>query len=192
MRIIGGTLRGRPLSFNDAEGLRPTADRIRETLFNWLQWRIARARVLDLFAGSGALGFEAFSRGAAAVVLVERHPQTVKVLQGNAAVLGADQQQLQVVQADAHAWLGRTPDAPFDIVFLDPPFHQHLLQPAIDRLKQAGWLHDKALIYIEQAVDEPPPQVPAHWHVRKLKRAGQVRYQLLEVELATRANNDTQ
>ncbi len=184
-------MRGRRLLFDDAEGLRPTADRIRETLFNWLQWRVVQARVLDLFAGSGALGFEALSRGAAQVVLVERHPHTIKVLQGNAAVLGA-QQQLEVVQADALSWLTRAPAARFDVVFLDPPFHQQLLQPAIDLLHQQGWLAPQALVYIEQALDDPPARLPATWQVRKLKAAGQVRYQLIEVGTSARATNETQ
>ena len=131
----------------DADGLRPTGDRVRETLFNWLQNRIAGRRVLDLFAGSGALGFESASRGAAEVLLVESHPPAAAMLRASRERLQADR--LQVVQADALAWLAGSGTGRFDLVFLDPPFasdHWPRLWPLLLPL-----LNDGALVYAEAA-----------------------------------------
>lgn len=136
VRIIGGSLRGRKLSFADLPGLRPTGDRVRETLFNWLQPLIEGARCLDLFAGSGALGIEAVSRGAAEVVLVDNAPAVIRQLEKNRSAFNLDR--LTVVRADALQFLDRAP-SPFDLVFLDPPFHGDLLQPLCQRLAK-GWL----------------------------------------------------
>ena len=120
IRIIGGTHRGRRLAFPDAAGLRPTPDRVRETLFNWLMPHLPGARCLDLFAGSGALGLEAVSRGAREVVLVDANPAVVKSLQENLRLLG-ETERARVIRSDALAFLRKETDAPFDIVFLDPP-----------------------------------------------------------------------
>ena len=137
LRLIGGRFRGRRLPFPDQPGLRPTPDRVRETLFNWLAPVIVGARCLDAFAGSGALGFEAASRGAGEVVLIERSPLVARQLQVNAQTLGAAEVRIQ--QADTLQWLAAA-GHPFDIVFLDPPFADDLLMPAIAHLAEHGWL----------------------------------------------------
>lgn len=176
LRIIGGRWRGRKLSFPDIDGLRPTGDRIRETLFNWLAPTMAGSRCLDLFAGSGALGLEALSRGAAASVLVERDTQAAAQLRANLALLQANQGQL--VQVDVLTWLARgNSGAPFDIIFIDPPFQLNLWQAVIDALEAGGWLADDAAIYIESG-RATPFTVPQHWHLHRDKQAGQVSYRL--------------
>ena len=126
LRIIGGEWRSRKLKFADVPGLRPTPDRVRETLFNWLQWHVPGARCLDLFAGSGALGLEALSRGARDVVMVEKHPAAAQALRDNLTLLGA--RNARLVHDDALRYLGRVTVA-FDLIFLDPPFRQMLLEP---------------------------------------------------------------
>lgn len=175
LRIIGGTHRGRKLRFADVPGVRPTPDRVRETLFNWLMPLIPGARCLDLFAGSGALGFEALSRGAREVVFVDQSPKVVRMLEDNLALLGGD---AQVVCANTLEWLQRAPAEPFDIVFLDPPFRQQLLGPCCERLEANGWLSRAAAIYIEREADGEPPALPPGWHIEKGKTAGQVSYGL--------------
>ena len=147
VRIIAGSLRGSKLPVLDADGLRPTGDRVRETLFNWLQNRIEGRRVLDLFAGSGALGFEAISRGAAEAVLVENHAPAAALLRASRERLKADR--LHVVQSDALAWLTGNAGQRFDLVFLDPPFASDLwprLWPLL-----LPMLNDGALVYVEAA-----------------------------------------
>ena len=180
LRIIGGEHRGRRLQFVAPEGLRPTTDRVRETLFNWLQSRIYGARVLDLFAGSGALGFEAASRGAREVMLVEMNRQVCEVLRQNAVLLDSPDVDIKVQQRDARKFLQQSDGSSFNIVFLDPPFRQNLLQPMIELLEAGNWLTDDALIYIEQGSDEAEAVLPANWQLLKEKNAGQVRYQLIE------------
>lgn len=175
-RIIGGRHRGRRLHFPGTEGLRPTPDRVRETLFNWLMPVIAGARCLDLFAGSGALGIEAVSRGASRVVLVDCHAAVARQLRDNLALLDAGN--AGVVQADALAFLAGTPEI-FDVVFLDPPYGSELLAPCIARLEPGGWLADPAWIYLEAPAGEALPALPANWTVQRSKRAGQVGYHLL-------------
>jgi 16S rRNA (guanine966-N2)-methyltransferase len=180
LRIIGGTHRGRKLHFADVPGLRPTPDRVRESVFNWLAPLMPGARCLDLFAGSGALGFEALSRGAREVVFVDSHALAVKSLRENIALLGAGS--VEVVQADALDWLGRGSAEPFDIVFLDPPFRQNLLAPCCQRLDADGWLARPAAIYLERESrledGAEPPSLPAGWVIEKAKTAGQVTYAL--------------
>lgn len=175
VRIIGGEHRGRQLLFPDSPGLRPTADRTRETLFNWLQPLLPGARCLDLFAGSGALGFEAASRGAADVVLVEQDPRVATQLEANRSLLGLAQ--VDIRQGDALDWLDREP-RPFDIVFLDPPFADHLLTRCCDRLDTSGWLGSDPRLYLEWDLHGPAPELPPHWIRLKEKRAGQVAYAL--------------
>jgi len=175
LRVIGGQWRSRRLEFPDLPGLRPTSDRVRETLFNWLAPVLPGARCLDLFAGSGALGVEALSRGAAGVVFVERHPLAARVLRDNLSRLSAGN--ARVDQAEALVWL-RSPGTPFEIVLLDPPFGEGLLEPACALLEQGGWLAASAWIYLEAAADQPPPQLPAHWTVYREKTAGAVTYRL--------------
>lgn len=177
LRIIGGQWRGRKLRFNEVDSLRPTGDRIRETLFNWLAPVIAGASCLDLFAGSGALGLEALSRGAASVTMIERHPAAVSALQENCQLLQADG--ADILAADALNWLENTrPETPFDIVFLDPPFGAGLLNPCLKLLLRPGLLAAGAYIYIESDRMESPPDTPAELNMLKEKTAGQVCYRL--------------
>ena len=164
LRIIGGQWRGRKLRFADGEGLRPTTDRVRETLFNWLQPVIGGARCLDLFSGSGALGLEALSRGAGEVAFIERNPTAVKALRENLALLGAAN--AEVHQGDALIWL-RGKAHPFDVVFLDPPFRQDLLAPALKLLAEGGWLADHARIYIELESEQGEPELPEGWELAR-------------------------
>jgi len=182
LRIIGGRWRGRRLPVPEQQGLRPTGDRIRETLFNWLAPVIAGSRCLDCFAGSGALGLEAASRGAAEVVMIERAAPVARLLRANAAVLtGADQSvAIDVVQTDALDWLARTPPRPFDICFLDPPFAAGLMGDTLGLLAVRGWLVPSALVYLETARTGRPPDLPAGWSLLRDKHAGQVRYALAE------------
>jgi 16S rRNA (guanine966-N2)-methyltransferase len=179
VRIIGGEHRGRKLPFVEMPGLRPTGDRIRETLFNWLQPVIAGARCLDLFAGSGALGMEAASRGAGEVVLVEQAGSVVKQLEKNRELLGLSQ--VQTRRADALQYLEGVP-TPFDIVFLDPPFDSDLLAALCQRLTN-GWLCDNARIYLEEDISRQFPSLPDDWHWLKQKTAGRVRYGLACTQL---------
>ena len=174
VRIIAGTWRGRRLSFDPVPGLRPTPDRVRETLFNWLGPVVRGARCLDLYAGSGALGLEAASRGAAAVVLVDSDPQVTAALGRQLESLGA--QQVHVVRADVLQWLAGTA-SPFDIVFLDPPFRRQLLSPCIQQLESRGWLADQARVYLE-AEKGLIPELPENWELLRSKAAGQVGYHL--------------
>jgi len=178
LRIIGGTWRGRKLHFPDVDGLRPTPDRVRETLFNWLQPIIAGARCLDLFAGSGALGFEALSRGAASVVMLERDGNAAKQLRENMAILkttGA-----QVIQRDALEFLnsGHGDAAPFDIVFLDPPYHQNLINPCCTALERSDWLSANSYLFVEAERELQTFALPPGFEHIRNKRAGQVGYHL--------------
>ena len=180
VRLIGGTWRGRVLEFSDAPGLRPTPDRVRETLFNWLQPLLPASHCLDLFAGTGALGFEALSRGATSVTLVEQAPAVAAQLRANAQRLAATN--AQVVERDALSFLKQPVKRPFDIVFLDPPFHQGLVNRAIEVLSRPGVLAPAAFVYVETGTDEPEPHVPPDWSLHRDKRAGQVAYRLFRVE----------
>jgi 16S rRNA (guanine966-N2)-methyltransferase len=175
LRIIGGSWRGRRLRFPASPQIRPTPDRVRETLFNWLSSRVPGARCLDLFAGSGALGLEALSRGAAHVTFVERDPAAAREIAARLAEWGAHA--ASVEHADARAFLERPPVAPFDIVFLDPPFASELLAQTTARLEQGGWLAADALIYLECPASAAPLAPPA-WTALRAKRAGEVGYHL--------------
>lgn len=176
LRIIAGEWRGRKLPFTEVEGLRPTPDRVRETLFNWLAPMIEGARCLDLFAGSGALGFEALSRGAAEVVMLDRHPGVIKQLKANLTLLGCERARLQ--QADALDYLQHTPDRPFDVVFLDPPYRKDLLPPCCALLDKQPWLAGGARVYLEIEREHELPPLPAGWKLLRSKKAGQVAYHL--------------
>lgn len=180
VRIIGGRWRGRKLHFNEVAGLRPTGDRIRETLFNWLAPTIDGANCLDLFAGSGALGIEALSRGAAEVTLIEQHPQAEDNLRRNCTQLKGDG--AKIIRADALVWLANTsPKYSFDIVFLDPPFSSNLLQPCCELLQKPGLLATNSLVYLETDRHQPPPTTPPTWELLREKTAGQVNYRLYRV-----------
>lgn len=177
IRIIGGHWRGSKLPVPEAAGLRPTSDRVRETVFNWLQPMLAGARVLDLFAGTGALGLEAASRGAASVVLVERDPSLAASVRASAGRLAAGKslQTVEVICDDALHWLARPGDRQFDIAFLDPPFASALWRPALDAL--APWLADDAWLYLESSRAELPVSVPG-WVVHREGSTRDVRYAL--------------
>jgi 16S rRNA (guanine966-N2)-methyltransferase len=172
LRIGGGDWRRRVLSFPDGEGLRPTPDRVRETLFNWLGQRLDGLNCLDLFAGSGALGFEAASRGAASVVLVELAAAPVAALRANAIALGGDAR-LEIVRADALEF-ARSVNRRFDVVFLDPPFRHDWFDRLLPWLP--GLLKDDAVIYAEA---EAPLAALGEWRSEKTGRAGQVCYHLM-------------
>lgn len=180
LRIIGGSWRGRKLRFSPAPGLRPTADRTRETLFNWLASDIVGARCADLFAGSGALGLEALSRGAAHCDFVDTSARAVADLQGHLQALGATER--------GHCHRARAADflrgatAPWDIVFIDPPFSQQLAAPVCAALDEGRLLAPGALVYLECAATEEPPPLPEAWQPRREKIAGGVAYRLLRVD----------
>ena len=175
VRIVGGRWRGRKVRFPSVPGLRPSPDRVRETLFNWLSPALAGARVLDLFAGSGVLGLEALSRGAAGAVLVERDRSVARQLRESVAALGAAGS--EVVEADALGWLDHCP-GPFDIVFLDPPFGSGLQEEALGRLDRPGVLTPGAFVYLERPAADGPPGLPAGWTLHRSGRAGDVGYYL--------------
>lgn len=174
LRIISGTWRHRRLDFYPAPGVRPTPDRVRETVFNWLQSVIAGMRCLDLFAGSGILGLEAESRGAASVVWVESHPLVAQDLKKRVQLF---QSQGQVIQADALQWLKTAPPQPFDLVFLDPPYQHHQLARSIEGLMQRDWLATPAWIYAEHALDQRPAWPPS-WQCWRAGKTRQTCYQL--------------
>ena len=174
LRIIGGRWRGSRIVFPPLAAIRPSPDRVRETLFNWLQQPIVGARCLDLFAGSGALGLEALSRGAAHVTFVDREPQIGRHLSQTLERLGS--RDATVVVEDALRFLSR-PAQLFDIVFLDPPFDSGVLDQAGSRLQ--GWLTPGAYIYVECPADRSLATLPVQWRVQRTKRAGQVGYHLL-------------
>ena len=179
LRIIAGHWRSRKIHFPDLPQLRPTPDRVRETLFNWLMPVIDGARCLDLFAGSGALGLEALSRGAAEVVFVERDKQVNTYLRDTLRLLKADHG--MVVEADALSYLAGEATG-FDIVFLDPPYQAEVLVPCCQALAASPWLNPHAYIYIETASHTPLPELPANWEVTREKTAGQVAYRLLHTQ----------
>jgi len=177
LRIIGGRWRGRKLDFPDVPGLRPTPDRVRETLFNWLQADVHGARCLDLYAGSGALGLEALSRGASRVVLVDESSAATRQLEANLQRLHADD--AAVVRMPVQTFLERGPgDARYDLVFLDPPFGQNLLAPTLQWLEEKHWLAPGARVYIESESQLREPPLPAGWELLKEKRSGQVIHRL--------------
>jgi 16S rRNA (guanine966-N2)-methyltransferase len=181
LRIVAGNWRSRLLQIADVPGLRPTSERIRETLFNWLAARINGARCLDLCAGTGALGIEALSRGAAEVVFVERSAIAFKALKNNIASLGAANAEL--LNLDARDYLNESSVRPFDIVFLDPPFKADLYDELCRLLSAQSWLARDARIYIEMDRDQPELCVLEGWHVLKNKTAGKVRYLLAATDV---------
>lgn len=175
IRIIGGQWRGRKLPVTDSPGLRPTTDRVRETLFNWLAPYMVDARCLDCFAGSGALGLESLSRYAASATLLEMERPVAQQLQKNLATLKAANG--NVVNTNTLNYLNQT-GRPHDIVFIDPPFRKGLLDETVSLLEKNGWLADGALIYVESEVENGMPPVPASWQLHREKVAGQVAYRL--------------
>lgn len=176
-RVIGGQWRGRLLGFPDGEGLRPTGDRVRETLFNWLQRDIIDARCLDAYTGSGALAIEALSRGAASVLCLDTATHAVRALQANAQQLGSTG--LDLRQQSALDFLARRhAEPPFDLIFLDPPFALNLLQQSLDLISTQGWLQAGGRVYLESSSRLEALQLPQGWALLKSKRAGQVYFGL--------------
>ena len=182
IRLISGQWKGRKLPVREVEGLRPTTDRVKETLFNWLAADIRGSRCLDLFAGSGSLGFEALSRYASHVMMVEMDKGAAQQLAKNLQTLQS--QQARIIQQDALTLLAG-PSEPFDIIFLDPPFRRELLTSVCQRLELGGWLSAESLIYIQLEREGEPPDQPLNWVQLKDKQAGQVCYQLYQRELTS-------
>lgn len=176
IRIIGGEWRSRKLTVPEAPGLRPTPDRVRETLFNWLAPTIQGARVLDAFTGSGALFLEALSRGASYGVALDLNTDAVNNLRRNLAVLECED--AEVVRADALQYLSNHSQQGFDIVLLDPPFHQDLLLSTCQLLDSNGWLNQHAWIYTESEQAPSTLGVPSAWRLHREKHTGQVHYAL--------------
>ena len=176
VRLIAGQWRGRNLSFLDAEGLRPTPDRVRETLFNWLQAIIPGAVCVDCFAGSGALGFEAASRGAEKVILVDSNPDVIRQLRENKKLLNAES--VEVILSAALDYLQQS-KTQADIFFLDPPFASHLLQQALDVITANDLLKQDGIIYVEYKKNKPPELPPGCRWLRQ-KKAGDLGYGLVE------------
>lgn len=181
LRIIGGRWRSRRLRFPVVDGCRPTLDRVRETLFNWLQYDIDGAQVLDAFAGSGALGLEALSRGAKSVIFIEKHPKVALQLKNNLEIL--ETKDAQVWAADSIQWLTENSRL-FDVVFLDPPFNKNLLQPAIDALNLVAG----AKVYLEFE-SNIKPQIPDHWLPCRSKATKEFTFALYEVGESGNSND---
>ena len=182
IRIIGGDWRGRRLPVLDLLGLRPSTDRVRETLFNWLMHDIHSSSCLDLFAGSGALGFESLSRGAKFVQLVELNRDATETLRKNMALfkVNANNTRAELDNQDAIKFLGRPASTSFDIVFLDPPFQSDMIESAAELLETNCWLKGDATIYIECDSRKSLQGLPANWLQRKQGRVGQSAFYLFQ------------
>jgi 16S rRNA (guanine966-N2)-methyltransferase len=175
IRIIGGKWRSRKVSFETKDTLRPTPDRVRETLFNWLSPHVAGADCLDLYAGSGVLGLEALSRGAKSAIAVEADRANAKCIEQNQKILQTDA--LTVLNKNVLDWLTREYKT-FDIVFADPPYKDNLLQQTLQLLEQHNWLKVNSLIYFEQDQPLDPKMLPATWSIWRESKAGRVYYYL--------------
>ncbi len=178
IRIIAGKHRGRKLPVLMSEGLRPTTDRVKETVFNWLMPYVNDSDCLDCFAGAGSLGFEALSRNAATVTLVELDKSNAVQLEKNKTLLKANN--VDIHNTNTLKWLAIQPRKRFDLVFIDPPFRQGLAQQSIDLLQQ-GWLADEALIYVEMENENNQLSLPHSWSLLKEKISGQVSYRLYQL-----------
>jgi 16S rRNA (guanine966-N2)-methyltransferase len=184
LRIIGGEWRGRKIHFPPVQAIRPTPDRVRETVFNWLQGVTPGSRCLDLYAGSGALGLEALSRGAREVVFVDVEPAVVRHIGDTLRNLGCDR--ARTVRADAAGFLAQ-PAMPFDVIFLDPPFAAPFLSDICQRIEAGGWLKEGGLVYIESPSAAGEPVLPPGWTLLKSKRAGEVGYHLARRDVGERS-----
>lgn len=178
LRIIGGEWRGRKLRFPDVPNLRPTPDRVRETIFNWLAPMIQGARCLDLFAGSGALGLEALSRGAAFTTFVDSHKKVTQALKTHLDLLSTNDN-AEVLQMDGVKFL-KAEAKKYDLVFLDPPYHLDFMGKVVPLLEANGWLADNAILYLEIEKRQSLPELPANWQQLKDKTAGDVSYFLFQ------------
>lgn len=175
IRIIGGKWRGRKLPVLDSQGLRPTTDRVKETLFNWLMPVIQEARCLDCFAGSGGLGIEALSRYAQETTFIEYERVVAQQIKANLTLLNAENG--HVINESALSWLAKE-GTPYQVVFLDPPFHKGMLSETIKLLENNGWLAENSYIYIEEEIKADTDTLPANWTLHREKVAGQVAYRL--------------
>ncbi len=182
MRIIGGEWRGRRVQFPDLPGLRPTPDRVRETVFNWLQQSIRGTRCLDLFAGSGALGIEALSRGAGEVVFVEQARDPARTLSAELERLGGSARG-RVIETAAQRFLA-APGEPFDGIFLDPPYGLGYLADCVAAIEAAGWVKAGGWVYLESERAAGVPAIPPRWELVKSKSAGEVGYYLARISVA--------
>ena len=183
VRVIGGRWRGRRIDFPHLEGIRPTPDRVRETVFNWLMHEIVGANCLDAFAGSGALGIEALSRGAKEVVFIDQSSEVVKSIKATLTTLSPELKSYQVLMRNTQAWLEKTPATPFDVVFLDPPFSQEYLATCLVLLLDNGWLGSGAIIYLEHEVgwvlpEALAPRLTSH----RSQTVGEVVFSLYRIE----------
>ncbi|MDE1465047.1 16S rRNA (guanine(966)-N(2))-methyltransferase RsmD [Spartinivicinus poritis] len=183
LRIIGGQWRSRKLAIPDLPGLRPTTDRVRETLFNWLMQAIPGANCLDAYSGTGALGLEALSRGAKFVQFIETSPAAAQQLSQHLSQLQVSRDDANITNTDAVMWLSQPGNQQFDVVFLDPPFHQGLLNQTCQLLETGDWLAADAYIYVEAEQDLTTLQVPACWQIHRQKQAGQVCFYLFKRHL---------
>jgi len=184
-RIISGDLRGRKFNFPDVEGLRPTSGKIRETLFNWLQFDIVNKTFLDPFAGSGALSLEAISRGAKEVYLIEMDKKIFKKLKFNFNFL--DSKKYTIINEDAMIQLDKPSKKSFDLVFLDPPFAKNLLLNTIEKLSNNNYINHQTQIYIEseyKITEDNLPLLPDyHYKINKQKKSGNVHYCLISLDI---------
>ncbi|HHJ4328400.1 TPA: 16S rRNA (guanine(966)-N(2))-methyltransferase RsmD [Klebsiella pneumoniae] len=176
LRIIAGQWRSRRFGFPDAPGLRPTPDRVRETLFNWLAPWIEGAHLLDCFTGSGAMSLEALSRDAARVLALDLNPQAVANLRGHLQTLGCERGEVR--QTDSLSLLQQPASETFDLAFVDPPFHQNLLADCCRHLEANGWLKPRAWIYCESETAPSSLDLPSNWRLHREKKTGQVHYSL--------------
>jgi 16S rRNA (guanine966-N2)-methyltransferase len=176
VRIIGGRWRGRKLHFPQSPGLRPTPDRVRETVFNWLQFELAGRRCLDLFSGSGAFGLEALSRGASAACFVETDGAAAAAIESTLQEFDAAGGRVE--RRDVFAFLGARPAVPYDVAFVDPPYAEQWLDRTCRALEAGGWLAAGAWIYLEDAASRGAPSLPASWTLVRSKTAGDVGYHL--------------
>ncbi|OED35456.1 16S rRNA (guanine(966)-N(2))-methyltransferase RsmD [Chromatiales bacterium (ex Bugula neritina AB1)] len=184
VRIIAGSLRGRMVNFGDASGLRPTGNRLRETLFSWLQAEIPESCCLDMFAGSGVLGFEAISRGANEVILLERDATVCRQLRDSVQQLGVKEVQVHCLDSTKHGSLPVPRSGFYNIVFIDPPFAENLHDKAIINLAHSGLLGIGAVVVVESDARSDSLPVPAGWSLIKNKVAGEVRLSVYRIENA--------
>jgi len=185
LRIIGGDFRGRKLPVLSADGLRPTSDRVRETVFNWLQFDIAGTDCLDVFAGSGALGLEALSRGANSVCFLELNKENAQQIKQNLITLKVSN--ADVIQTDSLQWLQQVSPKTFDVVFLDPPFHRGLMQPAVDLIFQQSYVKtSQAWLYLEQERSLDWPKLPEGWRCHREKTTAEVKYGVFKFDTVER------
>lgn len=179
VRIISGKWRGRKIHFPSTEQLRPSSDRIRETAFNWLQFRLSSTSCLDLYAGSGACGFEALSRGASSVTLIDSDPVVCQSLQQTKALFQAYNAEIVCESIPSDRLADKLNGQQFDVVFIDPPFHQNMISPACAWLADIGVMAEGGVAYIETEASLQPLPIPEHWEILKAKKAGNVAYYLV-------------